>query len=585
MKLRRTLLLCLALSTMAITAQAYADTTDQWAAKARQLLEEGSSYSALREGERVFHESEARGDELGLASGYCIVGEVSLSQRNYEQAADNFRQALLILTTKFKNEKARTSYTYYNYTRALGKLTDNAAKKQAIDGWEKYLEEWKAELKADRQPTESLNEDYIRLKLAKADYLIATDQPEAALALMQEAEAMKTAKTKAFDRQMAEHYTKYYKATGNLTKALEANKQCRQYDIEKNDSAAMIDDLETEASLLMMSGRKREAAVVFGQLNRDKDALTRSETSRMLKEMYQYYQVDERIAEENQKAERTRALMLNLLILSLCIVALALVFAALSRRKMVNRLRKSTDELAAANQSLEQANKQALLSAEMKESFIRHVSHEVRTPLNIISGFTQVLSTPNLNTRPEERQRMVEQIDAATKNITNIMRNLKELADMEKIDEIDHSISVGCNALCETAAQQSGVKENIDFRFSIDSHFPEDLVIETNDKAVVDILRELIANAQKFTKKGTITLSCGQDTPSKVWFAVTDDGERIPRQEAERIFEVFVKLNDFDIGIGGGLAVCRSLAQRLGGRLWLDTDYKEGNRFILELNI
>jgi len=585
MKLTRILTLCLAATMATAIAHAQADDLNQQAAKARQLLEEGATYSALREGERMFHASEEQGDQTGLAIAYNIIGEVSAKQRNYERAADNFRQALLILTTQVKSEKARTAYTYYNYTLALQELGNTANLKKAIDDWEDYLDAWKEELTNEAQPTQTLNEDYIRLKLAKADYLIAAQKPDEAYSLLQEAEKMKTTKTADFDRLMAEHYTRYYQAKGNTAKALEANSKCRKYDEQKNDTVALIDDLMTQAQLLMESGKKQEAANVFRVINDSKDRVTRTEMTRMLKEMYEYYQVDERIAEENRRAERTRTVMLNLLILSLCLVATALVFAALSRRKMVKELRKSTDQLAVANERLEKANKQAMLSAEMKEAFIRHVSHEIRTPLNIIGGFTQVLSMPGFRMKPEERQHIVAQMNTASKNITNIMHNLKQLADMEQISELDHSTSIGCDALCETAAQQSGVKENDKYNFKIDNQFPQDKVIKTNDRAVVEILRELLVNAQKFAKQGNITLSCEQETQGKVRFAVTDNGKKIPRQEASHIFEVFVKLDEYDTGIGGGLAVCKSLAERLGGEVWLNTDYREGNQFVLELKI
>ena len=86
----------------------------------------------------------------------------------------------------------------------------------------------------------------------------------------------------------------------------------------------------------------------------------------------------------------------------------------------------------------------------------------------------------------------------------------------------------------------------------------------------------------KFTQEGSITLSMSY-TSSQVSFAVEDTGIGIPADQTERIFEEFVQLNEFADGTGIGLTVARSIAQRMGGNLWLDTNYSPGARFVLEL--
>jgi signal transduction histidine kinase len=91
-----------------------------------------------------------------------------------------------------------------------------------------------------------------------------------------------------------------------------------------------------------------------------------------------------------------------------------------------------------------------------------------------------------------------------------------------------------------------------------------------------------LENAAKFTHQGSITLSM-TSTDDKVRFTVEDTGIGIPADQTEHIFEEFVQLDTFTDGTGIGLTVARSVARRMGGDLWLDTDYKEGARFVLEL--
>ena len=86
----------------------------------------------------------------------------------------------------------------------------------------------------------------------------------------------------------------------------------------------------------------------------------------------------------------------------------------------------------------------------------------------------------------------------------------------------------------------------------------------------------------KFTSEGRITLRMESDDRT-VRFIVEDTGVGVTAAEAERIFEAFVQLDDFTEGTGVGLTVARSLARRMGGDLWLDTDYAPGARFVFEL--
>ena len=106
----------------------------------------------------------------------------------------------------------------------------------------------------------------------------------------------------------------------------------------------------------------------------------------------------------------------------------------------------------------------------------------------------------------------------------------------------------------------------------------------TNQSMAVRVLANLLDNAMKFTTSGTVTLLTTIDG-SNVEFIVEDTGTGIAADDAEKIFEPFTKLNSFFDGAGIGLTVARSIARRLNGDLKLDTEFKEGARFIFTLPI
>lgn len=94
----------------------------------------------------------------------------------------------------------------------------------------------------------------------------------------------------------------------------------------------------------------------------------------------------------------------------------------------------------------------------------------------------------------------------------------------------------------------------------------------------------IIGNAVKFTDKGTITIEATRTQDACVRFTITDTGKGIPAGQEEHIFERFAKLDEFIPGTGLGLPLCRVVATILGGRVYVDTNYKQqGARFVFEI--
>jgi signal transduction histidine kinase len=115
---------------------------------------------------------------------------------------------------------------------------------------------------------------------------------------------------------------------------------------------------------------------------------------------------------------------------------------------------------------------------------------------------------------------------------------------------------------------------------------PEPFTFTTDPRRVQQILINLLTNACKHTSAGEIRLGCSlQEIPGMLAFSVEDTGSGIPPEEAQRIFERFVKLDDFVQGTGLGLSICREIADKMGGRIYLDTSYSHGARFVFAVPV
>ena len=103
---------------------------------------------------------------------------------------------------------------------------------------------------------------------------------------------------------------------------------------------------------------------------------------------------------------------------------------------------------------------------------------------------------------------------------------------------------------------------------------------------IQQVLTNLLTNACKHTKEGEIRLGCSmEEVPGMIAFSVEDTGPGIPEGEAQRIFERFVKLDDFVQGTGLGLSICREIAAKMNGKIYLDTSYGPGARFVFAVPV
>lgn len=245
-------------------------------------------------------------------------------------------------------------------------------------------------------------------------------------------------------------------------------------------------------------------------------------------------------------------------------------FIILTLVRSMHRLQKARDLAENANQ--------------MKSAFIQNMSHEIRTPLNSIIGFSQLLGMPDGLLAPEEKEEYLGYVLNNSHLLTMMINDMIGLSDMENGR---YTVEMAPTDLNEMTLQSIKTVENRlpgGSRIVLQSGIDEDSRYVTDGMRVQQILINFLTNACKNTTGGDIVLTSSLvENPGYITFSVSDKGPGVPPDKAEAIFDRFVKLDSNKQGAGLGLSICRMMAQQLGGKVWLDTSYTEGARFVLTI--
>lgn len=220
-------------------------------------------------------------------------------------------------------------------------------------------------------------------------------------------------------------------------------------------------------------------------------------------------------------------------------------------------------------------------SEQMKNLFIQNISHELRTPLNAISGFSQLMASAD-QLGEEERRLCSSNILRNIELLTKLVNDILDLSAMETGQIEIRTSGMSAQELLRNVAAQMAAQIPQDVELKLDLP-DEPLCFASDEKRLNQILINLLSNACKNTTEGCITMSASARENGIVCFAVSDTGCGIPTEKAEVIFERFEKLDRYKQGSGIGLSICRIIAEALGGKIYLDTSYHGGARFVVEI--
>ena len=295
---------------------------------------------------------------------------------------------------------------------------------------------------------------------------------------------------------------------------------------------------------------------------------------------YQNYSLNRQLTEKSQEVLMATRLV-EFLVMVILLVSSGFFWV---HNRNLRKAREMDEERI---RELKEANEQVELANAAKTRFVQNMSHEVRTPLNAIVGFSQLLALPDGSFPEEEKAEFSDHIINNTKMLTMLLDDILNASAMDagkyRITYEDGEMHFIAQAAIRSAEHrlQPGVK----MYYAPESE--ESFTFQTDPRRVQQILINLLTNSCKHTKEGEIRLSSSLTSrPGYVSYFVTDTGPGIPADQAERIFERFTKLNDFVQGTGLGLSICRDIAGRMGASVYLDTTYTAGGaRFVFEVPV
>ena len=218
----------------------------------------------------------------------------------------------------------------------------------------------------------------------------------------------------------------------------------------------------------------------------------------------------------------------------------------------------------------------------MKEEFISTVSHELRTPLTSLRASLGLIASGSLERRPEKQHQMVE---IAIANSDRLIRLVNDILDFDRVDKGKlplHRQPVDAMVLLRRAADVASPQASR-ARISLLVDAPPAQILADEDR-ILQVLNELVANALKFSASDTtIRLSAKPSAVGEVTFSVEDQGRGISAEKLEKIFDRFQQGDASDSralgGTGLGLALCRSIVEQHGGRIWSESILGQGSKF------
>ena len=235
-------------------------------------------------------------------------------------------------------------------------------------------------------------------------------------------------------------------------------------------------------------------------------------------------------------------------------------------------------ELEMIKRELQSSKEKAEMSDNLKSAFLANMSHEIRTPLNAIVGFSHLIAESD---DAEERRTYYQIVEA---NNERLLQLINEILDLSKIESGTIEFSLGLtslHSLCQEIhdAHIFRTPEGVQLVYEPSD---ESLRIETDKNRVFQVISNLIGNAVKFTKEGSIKYGY-ELVDGQIVFHVTDTGTGIEPEKVGRVFERFAKLNNHAQGTGLGLSICKSIVERLGGQISVSSIVGVGTTFTFTL--
>ena len=531
---------------------------------------------ALYEVQNMLKEAQEEDDKTGLSRCYNIMSQIYTIKR-FDSMAFEWRLKEIELTEKYKIENYNISQTY---AQIANYYINQKKQKEALAAVEKAI------------ATANSSTQQISAKLEFVNYYSKFGDFQAAEKLLKECQTAfeQDKRLESIKKRLYNIECLYYQQTKQYQKALEAAKMQEKEERRLSESILSSIHYRTQGEIYQKMGNMNLAVKYLQMYINADDSLKIANEQLASSEYATLLNVEKLNAEKKELMLRTKEKELSnktTLIFSL-IILLAILFLFLYRESRLNRrlkaseseLRNKNEELTYSREELRKARDQAEATSQMKTTFIQSMSHEIRTPLNSIIGFSQVLSDHYGN---EETKEFVNIIKANTDDLLRLVTDVLALSELDQYNKLPTNIQTDINMICQLSIEVAKMQkqDTVEFLFKPER---EKLIILSNPERISQLLANLAHNAIKFTTHGSIELTYSVlEAEKKLEISVTDTGIGVPKEKQEKVFERFYKMNSFSQGTGLGLSISRTIAEKLGGSLHIDSSYTDGCRMVLTL--
>lgn len=520
----------------------------------KSFLFRGEIRFAIAQSEQMYSKASVWSDHLGMALALNAMGEVYSYTGRIKEAGDTYAQALELFD-RLHGEDIHIRMLLFELVEYNLRIRNYAQAARFMTRLNRYPAE---RLSVQEQAVRHIFNAYCQL--LNGSVKIARQH-------LDEVEPLREELVPGILQHLLIADALYWEKKGEYEKALEAYDTFFHTDYAKINSSLYKETMMNKANLLVKMGRKEEAYVQYGAVFSYIKSSFEKNYPKEIDQLTTHFQADQ-LTYQN---EQDRLFSYRFYLGGIIICTLALFLFLYFSWKKIFRLKESKRSQECMIQKAERAIKK-------KNMFLSNMSHEVRTPLNAIVGFSAVLSSDDDSFDEDSRKEFCEIIKVNSFQLLKLINDILDFSDFEN-DNITFNIRpYDAVKLCKEVVETVSASRKLEVELRFDTEL-SDLVMDTDDARLRQVLINLLVNATKFTKEGSIVLKLEMSDRNTAFFSVTDTGCGIPLEKQDLIFERFEKLNDFAQGSGLGLSICKLIVTYMKGRLWVDSNYTQGARF------
>ena len=509
---------------------------------------------AIRDAKQLIVDAHLQRFPKGLIRGHTVLGEIYLYYLyDFEKSREEYSTALDLLEVHTKGDNENRQALLSELLKCDYNVGDQQAYEKRLKQLKKIFDGHRPDIECDVSVTE--------LDKAFHDNVA----PDVYLKMYEE-----VAEDPTFKIIFSEETQVLYRAQALFMRG------------KKRQAISMLEGLEQDFDIMrclremyLRTGDNKRADKMVTQMSASRDSLSSAfqRNDLALLESTINYSVLELENERQMYQSRTH------MMLAVATICLLLMLFFIYRKRQVQ---KHSDALLEKNRQLAEARDRAERAYEVKHKFVQNMNHEMRTPLNHVYGFAQLLADESVAENAESRQMAVQSICEGSQALQNMLEDIMMLTELESTEDVETE-SLLVAELMEEVFGKIPQKNAGQVTFILENGLPEGFEMKANKKYVSMVLANLLSNANKFASEGYVKL-CSRLTDKTLVFAVEDTGVGIPAELHERVFERFFKVDEFMPGVGLGLSICQVIAEKQKARVYVDPDYAgPGCRFVYEL--